>query len=85
MSQKYFIQSKKIFLREYNKTRNKDPFGLRCKDPLVNLDYKTDIFPLLNAGTDEFKSVIKVKQIMKIEMKCLHPSSKSPCVSYAIS
>ena len=47
-------------LRKYNKTRQKDEWALRCKNPLFVNEYKLDIFPLLNVDRDSFKALFEV-------------------------
>ena len=49
-----------IFFRDYNKTKQKSYFGLRCKDPFLNVEYRGDIFPLLNTNRDDFKALFEV-------------------------
>jgi len=55
----YKEKLKKEF-EEYNKTRIKDEWGLRCKDPLLVNEYQLEIFPVLNVNKDDFKAVTKV-------------------------
>ena len=55
-----------IFIREYNKTRKKDLWGLRCGDPLLVDEYQLEVFPLLNVNKNDFKAVTKVKVWIQI-------------------
>ena len=50
-----------FFLREYNKTGQKNEWGLRCKDPLLVNEYQLDVFPVLDVSKDDFKALTKVK------------------------
>ena len=50
-----------FFLREYNKTGQKNEWGLRCKDPLLVNEYQLDVFPVLDVSRDDFKALTKVE------------------------
>ena len=50
-----------LFFREYNKTGQKNEWGLRCKDPLLVNEYQLDVFPVLDVSKDDFKALTKVK------------------------
>ena len=50
-----------FLLREYNKTGQKNEWGLRCKDPLLVNEYQLDVFPVLDVSRDDFKALTKVE------------------------
>merc|ERR1711953_1226082 len=50
----------KAEFEKYNKTRQKDEWALRCKNPLLVNEYNLDIFPLLNVDKDGFKALFEV-------------------------
>ena len=51
----------KHYPRNYNKTRQKDGWALRCRYPLIVNEYNLDIFPLLNVDKDDFNAVWEVQ------------------------
>jgi len=50
----------KAEFEEYNKTGQKNEWGLRCKDPLLVNEYQLDVFPVLDVSRDDFKALTKV-------------------------
>ena len=69
-----------IILRKYNKTRQKDEWALRCKNPLLVNEYNLDIFPLLNVDKDSFKALFEVDYragIFCITLNCILKGDKN--------